>query len=202
MNHLQSLATKRFWIFDMDGTLTHAVHDFDAIRAELELPEGEPILEAIARLPEEEAARKSRQLDDLELKIAELATPQPGAVELLERLRERGATLGILTRNGKQIAAATLSAAGLDHFFPQPVVISRDCCAPKPDPAGVQRLLDYWTAPPTASVMVGDYLFDLQAGQRAGVTTIHFDESAEFAWPEYTDYRISNLNELCEALPR
>ena len=34
------------WLFDMDGTLTIAMHDFDAMRAELGLPVGVPILEA------------------------------------------------------------------------------------------------------------------------------------------------------------
>ena len=27
-----NLADRRYWIFDMDGTLTVAIHDFDAIR--------------------------------------------------------------------------------------------------------------------------------------------------------------------------
>ena len=41
----------QYWIFDLDGTLTIAVHDFDAIRDELGLPAGEPILEAMSKLP-------------------------------------------------------------------------------------------------------------------------------------------------------
>ncbi|MEY4949417.1 MAG: hypothetical protein RL698_1628, partial [Pseudomonadota bacterium] len=41
----------RHWIFDLDGTLTVAMHDFDAIRTALDLPTGRPILEALAELP-------------------------------------------------------------------------------------------------------------------------------------------------------
>ena len=33
-----SLADVRLWVFDMDGTLTVAVHDFAAIRQALEMP--------------------------------------------------------------------------------------------------------------------------------------------------------------------
>lgn len=32
------LARRRHWVFDMDGTLTVAVHDFAAIRRALEIP--------------------------------------------------------------------------------------------------------------------------------------------------------------------
>jgi len=39
----------------MDGTLTLAVHDFDAIRNTLGLPLGKPILEAIEDLPAPQA---------------------------------------------------------------------------------------------------------------------------------------------------
>ncbi|MCZ7597637.1 MAG: hypothetical protein M5U09_07745 [Gammaproteobacteria bacterium] len=41
---VDELARRTCWVFDMDGTLTHAVHDFDDIRRRLDLPEGLPIL--------------------------------------------------------------------------------------------------------------------------------------------------------------
>ncbi|MBP42781.1 MAG: HAD family hydrolase, partial [Deltaproteobacteria bacterium] len=39
-----SLLKRKHWIFDLDGTLTVAVHDFDAIRKELGIPAGLPII--------------------------------------------------------------------------------------------------------------------------------------------------------------
>ena len=54
---MTDLSTKRYWVFDMDGTLTVAVHDFDAIRDALGLPQGRPILEQLAELPADEAQR-------------------------------------------------------------------------------------------------------------------------------------------------
>jgi len=44
------LAHCKHWIFDMDGTLTLAVHDFDEIRKSLGIVEGKPILEAISEM--------------------------------------------------------------------------------------------------------------------------------------------------------
>ncbi len=184
------------WLFDMDGTLTIAMHDFDAMRAELDLPVGVPILEALAQLPDSIAREKHQQLDDMELDMASAACPQPGAVDLLQSLSDKGAKLGIVTRNGKTIAERTLDACGLAGFFNPDTVISRDCCVAKPDPAGVNLMLERWSAAANDTVMVGDYRFDLEAGRGAGVTTVHLDVHGLFPWPDLADYSVSALQEL------
>jgi len=192
----ETLAERRHWIFDMDGTLTLAIHDFDEIRASLGLPAGQPILEAIAELPDDEARRVSEKLDEIEFEIASKAKPQPGATTLLDKLQARGYRVGILTRNGREISDATLGAAGLDGYFDADAIVSRDCCEPKPSPAGVTRLLDYWQADVNDATMTGDYLYDLKAGKDAGVATIHMDVTGQFAWPELTSIGVSNLEQL------
>ena len=180
----------------MDGTLTHAIHDFEAIRAQLGLPPGQPILEALDALPADEAKALHQQLDEIEYDIAYQATAQPGATRLLDALLARDCTVGILTRNGKGIAAATLEAAGLQQYFDSHSTVTRDCCAPKPDPAGVHLLLSRWQAEPGTAVMTGDYLYDLQAGHTAGLATVHMDISAQYPWPELTTLAVASLEEL------
>ncbi len=191
-----NLKTRKYWLFDMDGTLTRAMHDFDAMRRELELPVGVPILEALAAMDPVEAQLKHAALDAMELRMAADATPQPGSHELLEYLQQQGAMLGIVTRNGKEIARATLAACGLDSFFTDEAIISRDCCPAKPDPAGVHLLLSRWSAEAEDAVMVGDYLFDLQAGHSAGVATVHMDVDSRFEWPQFTSVSVSSLQAL------
>lgn len=180
----------------MDGTLTNAIHDFDSIREQLGLPSAKPILESIAELPENEATVINKKLDDMEYLIAEKATIQPHADELLRKLNKNHVTLGIVTRNGHGIAKATLKACGLDHYFSDETIISRDCATPKPAPDGVELLLSRWQADAQSAVMVGDYLFDLEAGKRAGVSTVHLNLDGEFSWPEYTDHGITSLSQL------
>lgn len=186
----------------MDGTLTHAIHDFDDIRTQLNLPPGKPILESIAQLPAAQAAEVNQQLDDLELEIASRAIAQPHSAELLSLLTEQGRAVGIVTRNGHEIALATLQACGLRRFFKPEFVISRDCCEPKPSPDGVNLLLNRWSATNSGAVMVGDYLFDLEAGKNAGIATVHLDVDGAFLWPEYSDYKVTSLEPLAALFNR
>ena len=46
-----SLGDVKHWVFDMDGTLTVAVHDFAAIRVALQIPPEDDILTHLAALP-------------------------------------------------------------------------------------------------------------------------------------------------------
>ena len=56
-----SLGEVRNWVFDMDGTLTVAVHDFAAIRVALDIPAEHDILTHLAALPADLAAAKHWQ---------------------------------------------------------------------------------------------------------------------------------------------
>jgi len=180
----------------MDGTLTLAAHNFDNIRDTLQIDAGTPILEAIAEMPPEKAQATRRHLHSIEMEIAYQSKPQPDAAETLAALQQRGFKLGILTRNAEDIAAATLAAAGLSQFFTKEEIIGRDMCAPNPAPAGILHLLSHWQAQPAETAMVGDYLFDLDAGRNASVTTVHFSPDGDFLWPDKTDVTIRSLSEL------
>lgn len=163
---------KQHWIFDLDGTLTFSVHDFDYIRSELGLDSSVPILEALHEMPVERAKPLWQRLNEIEFHYAGKARVMEGSVALLETLAARGARLGIFTRNMLPVVMETLRACDIAHFFHTDYVVDRDTCTPKPSPEGIHHLLDLWQASPEDSVMVGDYLYDLQSGKSAGVTTI------------------------------
>lgn len=187
---------RRFWIFDMDGTLTLAVHDFEAIRAMLGLPAGSEILETLAALPPVKARPLWQRLDEIEMDLAGRATAAPGARALLAALRSRGARLGILTRNSVRAAHETLRVAGLQAYFDSRWVLGREGAVPKPDPHGIRTLLSRWQASPSRTVVVGDYLFDLQAGRSAGAATVYVDTSGLFPWREHADLSVRTLDAL------
>jgi HAD superfamily hydrolase (TIGR01509 family) len=196
----QKLIARSFWIFDLDGTLTVPVHDFNFIRAELDIPETEDILGHLEQLPLAESSRRQARLQEIELELAHKALPSCGALEMVEKLQRSGARLGILTRNDREIALLTLKTIGARHYFADEDVIGRCEAIPKPDPDGIHRLLAAWGAEPGDAVMVGDYLFDLEAGRAAGTATIHVKRPDHKCWPEFTDLAVTDLAELAAQL--
>ncbi len=190
------LKHRAHWIFDMDGTLTVSAHDFEHIRQELGLAPQTPILEALRAMPEAEAAPLWEQLNELEFYYAGKASVMQGASELLQKLHDKGCQLAILTRNTMPVVEQTLRACAIDHFFPVDHILDRDACIPKPSPDGIKRLLEFWQADVADTVMVGDYLYDLEAGRGAGVATIHIDTGRNGDWPEVTDIRVHSLGEI------
>ncbi len=186
------------WIFDLDGTLTVSAHDFDHIRRELGLGSETPILEALHAMPESEAVPLWESLNELEFYYAGKASVMQGASELLQKLHDGGRQLAILTRNTMPVVEQTLQACEIDHFFPLDHILDRDSCIPKPSPDGVKRLLEFWQADAEDTVMVGDYLYDLEAGKGAGVATVHLDTRGNVDWSEFTDIRIEQLGEIIE----
>ncbi|QDU65875.1 HAD family hydrolase [Engelhardtia mirabilis] len=191
--------SRRHWIFDLDGTLTVAMHDFDAFKGAHGLPPDVPILEALDAMGGPRAASLHVRLADWERDVAAQSMAQPGARELLETLAARGARMGILTRNTRAIALATLEAARLDGFFTEALVIGRDEAPPKPDPAGAVALMRRWGAAAGDAVLVGDFLFDLQAGRRAGAHVIYLDPSGDFPHRAEADRCVTSLIELLES---
>ena len=194
------LRYRRYWIFDMDGTLTLAKHDFEQMRRELGLPSGGPILETLAELPEQVASEKLHRLDEIERDIASIAEPQEGAAALLQRLAQLGVRMGILTRNTLDNALHTLEVCGLSHFFDSDDIVSRGCAAPKPSPEGIHKLLERWSGSSSEGVMIGDYLFDLQCGRSAGTATVYFDPRGEKLWTGHADLVVGSLGELSDLL--
>ena len=178
----------------MDGTLTLAAHDFHAFKVDNHLPPDRPILEVLAEWPAEKAAVIHERLDAWEEDIARSAVAAADAVALLQHLKASGTTLGVLTRNSRRVAFLTLEAAGLSDYFEPAVVLGRDDAAPKPSPKGIERLLSHWGASPEDAVMVGDYRFDLEAGQAAGVATVLIDRFGDRHWP--ADVRVTRLDSM------
>lgn len=193
-----SILAGKFWVFDLDGTLTLPVHDFAMIRTSLGVPEGADILGHLGSLAEEEAQPLHERLNGIERRLVAETAPAPGALDIVELLSRRACRLGILTRNTREIACLTLEHIGLGRFFAREDILGREEARPKPDPDGIYKLASLWRAQPAELVMVGDYLFDLQAGQAAGAATIHVHGSRDRRWPEWTDLCVESLDVLTE----
>jgi len=177
-------------IFDLDGTLVDSRLDFEQMRREMAIPPGTPLLEAIGALTEPRRSQCAAILDRHEKAGAERATLVPGAAELVARLRAGRIRQAVFTRNARQVALDTLARLGLafegdggirrscgDDFFDP--VVGRENAPAKPDPTAIWRICDLWGLARDEVVMIGDYVFDIEAGRRAGVRTVLYTAGRE-----------------------
>ncbi len=199
---MKNLQQRRYWVFDLDGTLTRPVHDFEHIRRELGIVPGADILAALAQLNEPQRSLRHAQLDGLEREYALKSEPAEGLHSLFDWLKSRDCCVGILTRNTRELALLSLEAIGIASFFDPAFVLGRDEAQPKPDPGGLNHLLAVWRASPEDALMVGDFRYDLEAGRNAGLLTVHVDGNDDRHWPELTDLRVRSLSELQAFLDR
>jgi HAD superfamily hydrolase (TIGR01509 family) len=187
-------------LFDFDGTLTHPGSlDLLMIRRRIGCPEKMPILEFIAGLPEKDAKKAMATLDEFELDAAEHAVPNAGAEEIICYLRSKGIRLGILSRNTR--ASVERAIRNFSHVSSADfdLIISRDdAIRPKPDPDGVLFAAKQMNIAPEKILVVGDYIFDVHAGNRAGAITVFLDNGTLIFPDLECDYRISSLSELRE----
>ncbi len=155
-------------IFDLDGTLVDSQLDFDAVRLEVGLPAGQSVLEAMECMDSQRREHCRQVLHRHELAGAERATPVPGAADFIRLLRQQQIMTAVVTRNSKPMAHKMLSRFSL-HFD---TVISREDGPVKPDPWAIHSICENWNVSTERVVMVGDYRFDIQCGQRAGCRTV------------------------------
>lgn len=179
-------------IFDLDGTLVDSRLDFDAMRAEMCLPDGMAILEALTKLPTDHAARCKEILHRHEQAGAERSTLLPGVREMLESATRRRWHQAIITRNSRPVTQATLRGVGL-HF---PHVMTRDDGPVKPHPWAIEHLCREWQVHPRDVVMIGDYRFDVECGRAAGARTVLLtgeNEPHRYPNQEQADLVLSSL---------
>lgn len=198
---IASLNDCRHWVFDMDGTLTVGIHDFQFIRRELEVPDDSDILEHLESLPEAQRRASHAWLMEHERELAARSTPAEGAVALIRELCERDVRLGILTRNARELAHITLEVIGLAQCFDRADVLGREDASPKPHPGGLEHFISHWGVAPSSVVMVGDSPLDMQCGRAAGTRTVLVN-APENACPEATDHHLADCHALMAALRR
>ncbi len=187
-------------IFDFDGTLTRpGALDFPAFKKSIGCPVDKPVLEFIENLSDPSQKQRAWvELDEFELAAAEQAEPNTGAEELIDYLGSTGLRLGIISRNNRpsiERAFKNFTKVTPGDFD---IILTRDdAVRPKPDPEGIRQVIRAMNIDTDRVLVVGDFIFDIQAGNAAGVATVFLDNHAS-STPQAApcDYRISELGEL------
>jgi pyrophosphatase PpaX len=130
----------------------------------------------------------------------EMVRPFPGARDVLDEFRERGARLAVVTSKRNVVARRTMEVCGL-HESVEVVVGADDVRLGKPDPEPVHLALDVLGLREAVSevLFVGDSPFDLRAGRAAGTRTaaVSWGAFARAALEaEEPDYFVDGLGDL------
>jgi len=94
----------------------------------------------------------------------------PHVRETLERLRERGYWLGVVTGKSKAGLLRVLERFNLAEMFY--VLRTADCTHSKPHPAMVLECMQEMGGSAEQSIVIGDALFDIEMAKAAGVRSL------------------------------
>ncbi|MBU0698984.1 MAG: HAD-IA family hydrolase, partial [Proteobacteria bacterium] len=187
-------------LFDFDGTLTRpGALDFPLLKQTIGCPPEALVLEFIQSLPTAARQKEARDvLERFERNAAENSKPNVGAEDLVAYLRSKGIALGIITRNTLDSinrAFQNFNTIGVSDFD---LIITRETPVKrKPNPDGILLAAQKLKVDVGQLLMVGDFFFDIQAGQEAGSLTAFLDNGVNSGPSKIaSDFRISRLEEL------
>lgn len=178
----------RTYLFDLDGTLLDSIdlilttfHHTSRVHLGLEFSDshwlegmGTPLrdqLGRVARSKEELAAMLDTYVTYNLSHHDAKAKPYPGVVEAVRRLDQMGAPLGLVTSKMRAGTERGLRLLGLEEEF-RVRICADDVVHGKPHPEPVLMALRALGASPEDALFIGDSLHDIEAGKRAGVTTV------------------------------
>lgn len=186
-------------LFDFDGTLTEpGALSFATIREAIDCPPGRPILEFLAALPDPaDRERRLRVLASFEMKAAAASRPSTGAEAAVMAVRQRGLPVALISRNGLRSIRRALENFPRLSISDFDLVLAREAQPlPKPAPDGVLLAAHELRVDPSRMLVIGDYVYDLDAGRAAGALTVlvRNGDEADHGW-EY-DFALDTLVEL------
>jgi phosphoglycolate phosphatase len=178
----------RLLIFDLDGTLIDSkldlVHSVNAARQLMNLPaiseelvssyvgNGAPVLMRRALGPEasDEDVQKALAffLDYYREHMLDNTRLYPGVQQALDRLLDGGAKMAVLTNKPVRFSRAIVEGLGLGaHFFQ--IYGGNSFEQKKPDPVGIEKLIEECGAERGRTIMVGDSAVDIRTARNAKV---------------------------------
>jgi hydrogenase expression/formation protein HypE len=190
-------------LFDFDGTLTKpGVIDFLQIKRKIECPKDTPILEFLETCSTENRKKAEKLLNEYEDQAAKNSYPNEYAEELLSFLRQKNIPFGIITRNS---FSSVLSALNNFQHFDTPdafkVIVTRDAPVKrKPHPEGILSACKQMGLEPEKVFVVGDYVFDIQAGNSAGCTTVFLTNGSNIDSAVKSDFITKDLKGIKKLL--
>ena len=187
-------------LFDFDGTLTKpGCLNLAVFKERIGCPLDQPVFEFIKAISNHNERDKAfRELERFEIEGASYSEPNEGAEDLILHLKSKGIRIGILSRNSRQSIEKAFKKFKMINPSCFDLILSRDDPVEmKPSPEGVVSAAKAFNVPVKNIMIVGDFIFDIQAGQSAGAITVLLENgSPPLTLAVDSDYSISTLDEL------
>jgi phosphoglycolate phosphatase len=206
-------------IFDLDGTLIDSkldlVHSVNAARALMQqepiseelvssyVGSGAPVLMRRALGPEASEAEVQRALEYFlhyyRLHMLDNTRLYPGVREALDRLHTAGTKMAVLTNKPVRFSRALVEGLGLgSHFFQ--VYGGNSFEQKKPDPIGIERLIEESGLERERTIMVGDSGVDVRTARNASVRAcgVTYGFQPESFVEDPPDLVVDDLSELAD----
>lgn len=186
-------------IFDFDGTLTRpGALDFPKIKSVIGCPATLPVLEYMETITDPVLlAKVHQQLEDFELEGAAASRPNTGAQNLVKWIKKTGLPVGVLTRNSRVSVVRAMEYFSDFSLEDIDVLVTReDPARIKPSGEGIHLIARQLGIPPAHILMVGDGLFDMDAGRDAGSLTAYLSNRAPLPDGLDCDVVVDTLNQL------
>jgi pyrophosphatase PpaX len=175
-------------LFDLDGTLIDSLelilnsarYAFEKLQRVAPPDEewlagvGIPLFTMFERYARDPADRDALIVAYREYQMANhdrLVRCYDGVVDAVRTLHERGHELGIVTSKSDALAMRGLAHVGLARYM-DTIVGCDSSTRHKPDPEPVRIALHRLGRTPDEAIFVGDSIFDMMAGNAAGVRTV------------------------------
>jgi len=109
----------------------------------------------------------------------------PNVIDTLEKLKQRGFSMGICTNKPFEMTLLVLEGLGINVFF-DGVTGGDNLPYRKPDPRHILKTLELMKSESSSAVMVGDSWIDIEAARNSGLQVIavnygYHNDPAEFS---------------------
>ena len=153
-------------IFDLDGTLVESSLDFKKMKADIGCPADDDILLFLDTLTCAQARSKAESVILAhEMEDAQNARLLDIGATMLNQVTQANLPTAIVTRNCREATQIKLSNNKIDIEL----VITREDAPAKPDPTALLQIAEQWNIAPENLLYVGDYIYDRQAAENAGM---------------------------------
>ncbi len=123
----------------------------------------------------------------------------PGAIKVLQYLKDRSYSLSVITNGFEEIQHLKLASGKLDSYFDH-IITSQKTGHRKPSPEIFQYALQAHSIQHHEAAMIGDNLItDMGGAKSAGIDTVYYNPES-IAHNETCHHEISNLEELLQIL--